>query len=68
MGRNYDAAFTAAVCGFGMGVAPNAMANMSAMTERYGNTIKAYLVIPIVGRMFADFINLLVITVFSNLL
>lgn len=47
---------------------PNAMANMSAMTERYGNTIKAYLVISIVGRMFADFINLLVITVFINLL
>ena len=44
------------------------MANMSALTECYGNPIKAYLLIPIVGRMFADFINLLVITVFSNLL
>lgn len=47
---------------------PNAMANMSALTECYGNQIKAYLLIPILGRLFADFINLLVITVFSNLL
>lgn len=47
---------------------PNAMVNMSALTECYGNTIKAYLLIPILGRLFADFINLLVITVFINLL
>lgn len=69
MGSNYDAAIIAAgVCGFGMGATPNAMANMSALTERYGNSIKAYLLIPIVGSLFADFINSLVITVFINLL
>ena len=65
---DYDAAVIAAgVCGFGMGATPNAMANMSAITNRYGNSIKAYLLIPIVGSLFADFINSLVITVFINL-
>lgn len=68
MGGDYDAAvISAGVCGFGMGATPNAMANMSALTERYGNSIKAYLLIPIVGSLFADFINSLVITVFINL-
>lgn len=68
MGGDYDAAVIAAgVCGFGMGATPNAMANMSAITNRYGNSIKAYLLIPIVGSLFADFINSLVITVFINL-
>ncbi|MDD5881499.1 sodium/glutamate symporter, partial [Stecheria intestinalis] len=68
MGGDYDAAVIAAgVCGFGMGATPNAMANMSAITHRYGNSIKAYLLIPIVGSLFADFINSLVITVFINL-
>ena len=68
MGSDYDAAVIAAgVCGFGMGATPNAMANMSALTDRYGNSIKAYLLIPIVGSLFADFINSLVITVFINL-
>lgn len=68
MGSNYDAAvISAGVCGFGMGATPNAMANMSALTERYGDSIKAFLLIPIVGSLFADFINSLVITVFINL-
>ena len=68
MGGDYDAAvIVAGICGFGMGATPNAMANMSAITNRYGNSIKAYLLIPIVGSLFADFINSLVITVFINL-
>ncbi len=69
MGRNYDAAVIAAgTCGFGMGATPNAMANMQAICERYVPSIKAYLLIPIVGSLFADFINSLVITFFINFL
>lgn len=56
MGRNYDAAVVASgTCGFGMGATPNAMANMQAICEKYSPSVKAYLLIPIVGSLFADF-------------
>lgn len=69
MGRNYDTAvLVAGTCGFGMGATPNAMANMQAICEKYGPSVKAYLIIPIVGSLFADFLNSLTITFFINLL
>ena len=69
MGHDYDAAvITAGTCGFGMGATPNAMANMQAICDKYVPSLKAYLLIPIVGSLFADFINSLVITFFINLL
>ena len=68
MGRNYDAAVLAAgTCGFGMGATPNAMANMQALTDKYAPSVKAYILVPIVGSMFADFINSIVITFFINM-
>lgn len=67
MGRDYDAAILAAgTCGFGMGATPNAMANMQALCDRYEPSVKAYLIIPLIGSLFADFINSLVITLFIN--
>lgn len=67
MGRDYDAAvLVAGTCGFGMGATPNAMANMQAICEKYTTSVKAYLLIPLVGSLFADFINSLVITFFIN--
>lgn len=69
MGRDYDAAvLVAGTCGFGMGATPNAMANMQAVCDKYAPSVKAYLLIPLVGSLFADFINSLVITLFINLL
>lgn len=69
MGRDYDAAVIAAgTCGFGMGATPNAMANMQAICDKYTPSVKAYLIIPIVGSLFADFLNSLTITFFINLL
>ena len=69
MGRDYDAAvITAGTCGFGMGATPNAMANMQAVCDKYAPSLKAYILIPIVGSLFADFINSLVVTFFINLL
>ena len=69
MGRNYDAAVLAAgSCGFGMGATPNAMANMQALTDRFVPSVKAYILVPIVGSMFADFINSITITFFINML
>lgn len=69
MRRNYDAAIlVAGTCGFGMGATPNAMANMQAVCDRYAPSVKAYLLIPLVRSLFADFLNSLVITFFINLL
>ena len=69
MGRDYDAAVLAAgTCGFGMGATPNAMANMQAICDRYVPSVKAYLIIPLIGSLFADFLNRLVITFFINIL
>lgn len=69
MGRDYDAAVLAAgTCGFGMGATPNAMANMQAICDRYAPSVKAYLIIPLIGSLFADFLNSLIITFFINLL
>lgn len=69
MGKDYDAAIlSAGTCGFGMGATPNAMANMQALCDRYVPSVKAYLLIPLIGSLFADFINSLVITFFINIL
>lgn len=69
MGRDYDAAvMSAGTCGFGMGATPNAMANMQAICDRYVPSVKAYLIIPLIGSLFADFLNSLVITFFINIL
>ena len=69
MGKDYDAAVLAAgTCGFGMGATPNAMANMQVLCEKYAPSVKAYLIIPLIGSLFADFINSLVITFFINIL
>ncbi|MDP4078767.1 sodium/glutamate symporter [Acidovorax sp. A1169] len=69
MGRDYDAAVIAAGhCGFGMGATPNAMANMQAFTAVNGPSVKAFFVIPLVGSLFIDFFNAVVITAFMNFL
>jgi ESS family glutamate:Na+ symporter len=68
MGRDYDAAVMAGGhCGFGLGATPNAVANMEAITERYGPAPRAFLVVPMVGAFFIDFTNALIITGFINL-
>ncbi|HVL68472.1 MAG TPA: sodium/glutamate symporter, partial [Vicinamibacterales bacterium] len=68
MGRDYDAAVMAGGhCGFGLGATPNAVANMEAITERFGPAPRAFLVLPMVGAFFIDFTNALIITVFINL-
>ncbi len=69
MGRDYEAAvMTSAFCGFGMGATPNAMANMQAVTKNYGPAPQAYFIVPLVGSLFIDFFNGLIITLFLNIL
>jgi glutamate:Na+ symporter, ESS family len=68
MGRDYDAAvMSSGFCGFMLGTTANAMANMGALVERYGPAPKAYLVVPLVGAFFIDFVNAILITVALNL-
>ena len=69
LGRDYDAAvLCAGMCGFGLGATPNAMANMSAVCYKYHYSVKPFLIVPIIGAMFADLINTGIITIFLNLL
>ena len=69
LGRDYDAAvLCAGICGFGLGATPNAMANMSAVCYKYRYAVKPFLIVPIIGAMFADFINTGMITLFLNII
>ncbi len=65
MGRNYDAAV---VCsGFGgisLGATPTAMANMSAVTQRYGASHMAFIIVPLVAAFFIDLANAFLIPFF----
>lgn len=68
MGKDYDAAVMAGGhCGFALGATPTAVANMSAITARYGDSPKAFLIIPMVGAFFIDLTNTLVIQGFLSL-
>jgi len=68
MGRDYESIVMAGgFIGFMLGTSANAMANMSALVERYGPAPKAFLTVPLVGAFFIDFINAVIITVCLNL-
>ena len=67
MGRDYDAAvMSTGHCGFGLGATPNAMANMETFTKANGQSVKAFFIIPIVGSLFIDFVNAMVIKGFAS--
>lgn len=65
MGRDYDAGvISAGFVGLGLGATPVAIANMHAVTSRFGPSPKAFLVVPLVGAFFIDILNALVIKLF----
>ena len=67
LGKNYDAAvMSAGMCGFGLGATPNAMANMQAVCNKYVPSVKAFIIIPLVGSLFVDFLNSFGITMFMQ--
>ena len=69
MGANHDAAVIAAGhCGFGLGATPTAIANMQAVTDRFGPSRLAFLVVPMVGAFFIDIANAIVIKLFLALI
>jgi ESS family glutamate:Na+ symporter len=69
MGSNYDAAvLVAGQCGFGLGATPTAIANMHAISERYGYAPQAFILVPVVGAFLIDLANAVVISIFAGLL
>ena len=68
MGKDYDAAvISAGFTGLGLGATPVAIANMDAITSKYGPSLKAFLVVPLIGAFFIDLVNALVIKFFIGL-
>lgn len=67
LGKTYDAAvMSAGMLGHGLGATPNAIANMGAVTEKYGYSRKAFLIVPVVGAFLVDLINIPAIVWFMN--
>jgi len=68
MGSSYDAVvLSAAHCGLGLGATPTAIANMQAITNRFGHSHIAFLVVPMTGAFFMDIVNAIVIKLFLAL-
>ncbi|MGE7092480.1 sodium/glutamate symporter [Lysinibacillus sp. NPDC048646] len=68
LGKNYDAAvMVAGFAGHGLGATPNAMANMSAVVQRFGPSKKAFIVVPIVGAFLIDVFGIPIIITTINL-
>jgi ESS family glutamate:Na+ symporter len=68
MGRDYEAAVTsAAFIGFNMGSTATAMANMQAITARYGPAPRSFMIVPLAGAFFIDLLNAVVLTLVLSL-
>jgi ESS family glutamate:Na+ symporter len=58
MGRDYFAAvMSAGFAGFALGATPTAIANMTAVTQRFGPAPLAFIVLPLVSAFFVDIVN-----------
>lgn len=67
-GKNYDAAvISAGFAGLGLGATPVGIANMRAVTSKFGASPTAFLVVPLVGAFFLDIANALIIQGFISL-
>ncbi|GAA0718210.1 sodium/glutamate symporter [Clostridium malenominatum] len=67
LGKNFDAAVMASgMAGHGLGATPNAIANMGAVTEKYGPSTKAFLIVPLVGAFLIDLVGIPNIVWFIN--
>ncbi len=67
-GRNYDSAvMSSGFCGLGLGATPVAIANMTAITSKFGPSPKAFLVIPLIGAFFIDLLNAVIIKFFLSM-
>ncbi|MEM7177652.1 MAG: sodium/glutamate symporter [Pseudomonadota bacterium] len=68
MGGNYRAAvLSAGFGGFALGATPTAIANMTAVTKRYGPSPLAFIILPLVSAFFVDLANAFIIQFFVSL-
>jgi ESS family glutamate:Na+ symporter len=68
LGKNYAAAvISAGYIGSALGATPTAMANMAAVTQKYGASPIAFAVIPIVGAFIIQVSNAIVIEIMLSL-
>ena len=69
LGKNYDAAImVSGLIGHTLGATPNALANMSTLTNKYGKSETAFLVVPMVGAFLLDAFSMPCILFFINFL
>lgn len=67
MGKDYEAAvMSSGHCGFGLGAVPTAMANMKTIEETYGPAPEAFFIVPLVGSLFINLVNSVIIALFFN--
>jgi len=67
MGSDYEAAVVSAgFSGISLGATPTAMANMTAVAQKYGQAHKAFIIVPLVSGFFVDISNAIVIQQFLN--
>jgi glutamate:Na+ symporter, ESS family len=68
LGRDYQAAvLSAGFTGLSLGATPTAIASMTAVTEHYGPSPNAFIILPLVSAFFVDIINVIAIKVFLAL-
>ncbi|QJA08375.1 sodium/glutamate symporter [Romboutsia sp. CE17] len=69
LGKNFDAAIIiSGLIGHGLGATPNALANMTSISQKYGYSEKAFLVVPLVGAFLLDVFTMPCIILFINIL
>jgi ESS family glutamate:Na+ symporter len=69
MGKTYDAAvISAGYAGLTLGATPTAIANMTAVTEQFGASPQAFIIVPLVGAFFIDIANAFAIQTFLSLM
>ena len=67
LGKNYDAAvMSAGYAGLALGATPTAIANMTAVTMKFGASPRAFIVVPLIGAFFIDIANALIIQFFLS--
>jgi ESS family glutamate:Na+ symporter len=62
-GRDYEG-----YAGLGLGATPVGVANMNAVTSRFGPSPKAFLVVPLVGAFLLDIVNAFVIQTYIGIM
>jgi len=68
-GKDYEsAALSSGVVGFGIGATPNAVANVEAIKKEHGPAPVATFVVPLVGGIFLDIMNVTVLTILLNVI